>query len=281
MPAFPTPEPIQATLEIPVGDVRLAAHDRTDTVVEVRPSDPSEEADVRAAEQTRVEMTADGLLVKTPKQRGLSLLGKPGSVDVSVELPAGSRLRADLGVTTLRGTGRLDRCQVKAGVGQLDLESAGPVQLTTGAGGISVGTVHGSAEITSGSGTVRLTEVDGPAVIRNANGETWVGAVTGSLQVSASNGGISIDQADGDVKAKTANGSLRVGRIARGVTTLQTSMGEIEIGIAPGTAALIDAQTKLGSVRNSLAAAGSPEATDEKAEIHAKTAFGDISIRRA
>ena len=106
-----------------------------------------------------------------------------------------------------------------------------------GAGGISVGVVSGRAEIHSSTGPVQLTEIDGPAVIRNANGEIWIGAVTGNLQLSASNGAISVDRADGDVTAKTANGSLRIGRVSRGMTSLTTSMGEIEIGIAAGTAA--------------------------------------------
>jgi DUF4097 and DUF4098 domain-containing protein YvlB len=284
MPAFNTPEPISASIEVTVGDLRVSAGDRADTVVEVRPSDPSHEPDVRAAEQTRVEMTPDGLLVVGPKQRGLprSLTGGTrGSVEVTVSLPAGSRLRADTGVGPLRCTGRLAECQAHTGAGEIDVANAGPVDLVTGAGGISVGVVSGGAEITTGTGRVRLTEIDGPAVVKNGNGETWIGAVTGNLQVKASNGDITVDQADGDVSAKTANGALRVGRVSRGVTTLRTSAGEIEVGIATGTAALIDAQTKFGHVRNGLTSAGGPAEGDEKAEVHAHTPYGDIIIRRA
>jgi DUF4097 and DUF4098 domain-containing protein YvlB len=288
MPAFETPEPIQANLEVAVADLRIAARDRTDTLVDVRPSDPSNEADVRAAKQTRVEMTSDGLLVKTPKggrsaltgQR-LSLFGKPGSIDVTIDLPTGSRLRVDAGLATLRCTGRLAECQAKSGAGEIDLENTGPVDLQTGAGSISVGVVNGSAEVTTGTGRLRLIEIDGPAVVRNSNGETWIGAVTGNLQVSAGNGSISVDRADGDVTARTANGSLRVGQVSRGLTSLKTSAGEIEIGIAAGTAALVDAQTRLGRVRNGLAVTGGAEPSDETAEVHARTAFGDIIIRRA
>jgi DUF4097 and DUF4098 domain-containing protein YvlB len=288
MPTFDTPEPIVATLEVAIGDLRVAARDRTNTVVDIRPSDPSHEPDVRIAEQTRVEMTADGLLVKTPKggrsaltgQR-LSLFGKPGSIDVTIELPTGSRLRVDAGVAALRCTGRLAECQAKTGAGAIDLENTGPADLNTGAGNISVGVVNGGAEVATGTGRVRLMEIDGPAAVKNSNGETWIGAVTGNLQVSSSNGNISVDRADGDVSARTANGSLRVGSIARGLTTLKTSAGEIEIGIAAGTAALIDAQTRMGRVRNSLAVTGGAEPSDETAEVNARTAFGDIVIRRA
>ena len=92
MPTFDTPEP----------DLR---HDRPrprrrpdrrrrrapTTVVEVRPSDASNEDDRKAAEQTRVEYADGQLLVKAPKQRSWLLAQAGGSVDVTIELPAGSQ----------------------------------------------------------------------------------------------------------------------------------------------------------------------------------------------
>ena len=38
MPTFDTPEPISVTVELSVGDHRIVAGDRTDNVVEVRPT---------------------------------------------------------------------------------------------------------------------------------------------------------------------------------------------------------------------------------------------------
>ena len=58
MHVFDTPDPISVTIELGVGDVRIAASDRADTVVDVRPTDEHHEPDVQAAEQTRVEYTA-------------------------------------------------------------------------------------------------------------------------------------------------------------------------------------------------------------------------------
>ena len=69
MPTFDTPEPISATIDLAVGDVRISAGDRGTTVVDVRPSDASNEEDVKAAEQTRVEYANEQLLVKAPKLR--------------------------------------------------------------------------------------------------------------------------------------------------------------------------------------------------------------------
>ena len=59
MPIFDTPAPISVTIEIGVGDIRVVASERADTVVDVQPSDGSKQSHVTAAEQTRVERAHD------------------------------------------------------------------------------------------------------------------------------------------------------------------------------------------------------------------------------
>ncbi|MDQ6898211.1 MAG: DUF4097 domain-containing protein [Candidatus Dormibacteraeota bacterium] len=281
MPTFDTPEPISVAIELAIGDARLTASDRDNTVVEVRPSDASHEPDVRAAAQTRVDYTAGGLLVKAPKQRGLGLFSKPGSIDVTIELPAGSHLQGDAAVATWRCAGRLGKCRIKTATGDIQLDRTGPLDLTTGAGAIAVDRVAGNAEVSTGSGRVRLREIDGPAVIKNSNGETWVGVVTGDLRVNAANGDISVSLANAGVTASTANGDVRIGEVARGSASLKSGFGQIEIGIRAGTAARLDLHTHFGRVRNHMDVADSPEPSDETVEVSARTGYGDIAIRRS
>ena len=280
MPTFSTPEAISATIDLPAADVRVLASDRQDTVVEVRPSSSSNEQDVKAAEQTKVEHTAAGLLIKGPRQRAMGLR-KTGSVDVTVELPAGSQIDAEAGIGALRFTGPLGKCRAKMGAGSVEVDEAGPVDLHAGAGSITVEHVSGHAEISTGSGRLRVGAIDGSAVIKNSNGETWIGEVAGELRVSASNGAISVGHAGGDVTASSANGEIRVDELTRGSASLKTGYGEIHFGVHAGTAAKVDAYTRLGAVRNSMAAADSPEPSDELLEVHARTSFGDIVIRRS
>jgi DUF4097 and DUF4098 domain-containing protein YvlB len=280
MPTFNTPEPISATIDLVAADVRIIASDRHDTVVEVRPSTSAHEPDVKAAEQTKVEYTAAGLLIKGPKQRNVGLR-KIGSVDVTVELPVGSRIEADAGIGALRFTGQLGKCQVKMGAGDVELEQVGPLDLRTGAGAITVEHVAGHADISTGSGRLRVSQIDGSAVIKNSNGETWVGDITGDLRVNAGNGAISVGHAAGDVTAGSGNGEIRVDDLTRGSASLKTGFGEITFGIHAGTAAKLDAYTRFGTVRNSMEAADRPEPSDEVLEVHARTSFGDIVIRRS
>ena len=280
MPTFNTPEPISATIDLAAADVRVIAGDRQDTVVEVRPSNSSHEPDVKVAEQTKVGYTAAGLQIKGPKQRSMGLR-RIGSVDVTVELPAGSQIEADSGIGALRFTGELGKCRVKMGAGDIELEQVGPLDLQTGAGAITVEHVAGRAEITDGSGRLRVSQIDGSAVIKNSNGETWVGDITGDLRVNAGNGAIFVGHAGADVSASSANGEIRVDDLTRGSASLKTGFGEVHFGIHAGTAAKIDAYTRFGAVRNSMDPADSPEPTDEVLEVHARTSFGDIVIRRS
>jgi DUF4097 and DUF4098 domain-containing protein YvlB len=281
MPTFNTPEPISAVVDLAVGDIRITASDRNDTVVEIHPTDASHEPDVQAAEQTRVEYSAGRLLVKAPRQRALTKFGKPGSIDVTIGLPTGSQVRGDTAVAAFHGAGHLGECRIKTATGDIELEHTGPLDLHTAAGAIVVDRVAGPAEVSTGSGRVRLGEIDGTAVIKNSNGDSWVGEAAGDLRVNAANGSISIDHAGADVDARTANGDVRIGGIHRGSASLKTGLGKIEIGIGAGTAARLDVHTQFGRIENHLDAADDPGPSDQTAEVSARTSFGDIVIRRS
>ncbi|WP_431042209.1 DUF4097 family beta strand repeat-containing protein [Streptomyces sp. P1-3] len=279
MPAFETPKPISLTIDLAVGDARLDADQRTETVVEVRPSDPDNDADAKAAERTRVEYANGKLLIKGPRRGPFG----HGSVDVSIDLPSGSDVRGG-GLSqrvTFRGSGRLGECRLKTSTGDIQLEETGPVHLATSYGDIAVERVEGPAEVATGSGTVRIRELAGPGLIKNSNGDSWVGEVTGRLRVNAANGAISVDKAHTAVEAKTANGDIRIGEVVRDSIVLGTATGQVEVGISPGTAALLDVRTRSGNVRNLMSAAEGPGSFDETVEVRASTTAGDVVIRRA
>jgi DUF4097 and DUF4098 domain-containing protein YvlB len=282
MPTFETPEPISAVVEIGIGDITFEAGDRADTVVEVAPGDPAKQADVRAAEQTRIEFADGQLLVKAPRNwRQYAFWGNRESVDVRIELPAGSQARVEAGVAGVRSQGRLGECRVSTGVGEVQLDQAGPAQLKTGAGDITARRVTGRCEITTGTGAIRVGHIDGDAVVKNSNGDTSVGAITGDLRASSANGTITVDQADGSVAAKTARGDVRLGEVRRGSVEAQTGFGQIDVAIAAGVAAWLDLDASFGEVRNSLDAAREPEPGEDSVEVRACSSFGNIDIRRS
>ena len=279
MPTFDTPEPISATIDVPIGTVRISAGDRGATVVEVRPSDASDEEDLKAAELTRVEYADEQLLVTAPKLRSW-LSRRGGSIEMTIELPAGSHVHGTLGVGDFHCEGRLGDCRIKTGLGRIRLDQAGTLDLKSGAGDISVDRATGHAEVTAGAGDVRLRELDDSAVIKNSNGDTWVGAAGGDLRVNAANGDIAVDLAHASVAAKSANGDVRLGEVVRGSVVLETHIGDLEVGVREGSAAWLDVNARFGHLHNSLDAAEAPEPSAETVEVRARTSVGEIVIRR-
>jgi DUF4097 and DUF4098 domain-containing protein YvlB len=280
MPTFETPQPIVATIDIPVGDVRIRADDGAHTTVDVRPSDPTNDEDVKVAEQTRVECAGGRLLVRAPKLRSWRARGTGGSVDVTVELPAGSRLEASGQLTDFGADGRLGDSRVKTGIGQIQLDEAGAVSLKSGFRDIVVGSASGHAEVTAGSGDVRLRELADSAVIKNSNGDISIGSVGGDARLTAANGAIAVDAAGGSVVAKSATGNVRLGAVARGSVVLETGLGDLEVGIPQGTAAWLDLRSAAGRVQNELEAAEAPGPSAETVEVRARTAVGNVLITR-
>ncbi|MFF4606818.1 DUF4097 domain-containing protein [Streptomyces sp. NPDC001339] len=277
MPHFDTPEPISVTLEFDMGSARIIASKRADTVVEVLPTNDAEDIDVRAAQQTKVTCSEGKLLIKGPKKR--SLFGKSGSVEVSIELPAGSDLRGSSPMADFTCEGRFGDCRIKTSLGDILIDEAAAVDLRTSLGTVRVDRVTGDAEVV-GAGRIDIDVIGGAATVKNANGETVIGEVTGELKANSSNGRISVDIAHAGVDARSANGGIRIGDAARGQMVLQAAAGDIEIGIHESSAAWLDVRTDVGSVRNSLGAAEGPGDSDETVEVRARAGVGDIIVRR-
>ena len=282
MPGFETPGPISATIDVVVGDVRVAASDRQDTVVEVRPSDPASRADVTAAEETLVEYADGHLRIKRKRRwRTLSPFSDAGSVDLLVELPAGSRVSGDAAMGSFRGTGPLGDLRLKAATGVIEVDDAAAVVLEVGAGDVTLVRSRGDAKLTTGSGAVRAGEIGGAALVKNSNGDSRVDEVAGDLRIRSANGDIAVGVAHASVSAATANGAVRVGAAERGSLVAETGSGAVNVGIADGTAAWLDLATGHGAVNNALEASGPPVAGEETVEVRVRTGLGDITIRRA
>jgi hypothetical protein len=106
-------------------------------------------------------------------------------------------------------------------------------------------------------------------------------AVVGDVRVRSANGAIGIGRAGAGVDVKTSNGSIRLGEVVRGSVVLGTAAGDLDIGVAEGTAAWLEVNTFYGQVRNLLADASRPEEGDKTVEVRGRTSYGDITIHRS
>jgi hypothetical protein len=285
---FNTPSPIAVALDLYVADVRFAVSDRTDTIVEVRPSDPDKAADVKAAENTRVEYDdatrALSIITRKPRNRFVNFSSKrPESIDLVIQLPAGSDVRGAAGLGDFQSDGVLGTVALKTDLGSVRLAETGPLNLRSGTGGVTVEGVSGSAEVHNGSSDIRIGAVDGTADLSTGNGRVRVGVVTGPASIKASNGSVSVDRALSDITAASSNGAVQIGEVVRGTVSATSKNGSVEVGVREGSAAWLELNTGVGRVYNELASSDAPEAGEQvdKVEVHASTTLGDVTVRRA
>ncbi|WP_393101199.1 DUF4097 family beta strand repeat-containing protein [Streptomyces sp. LN325] len=217
MQKFDTPAPVSAVLDIPAGRIQFIAADRSDTTVEVLPANPSKSRDVKAADQIQVAYDDGVLRIEAPEAKN-RILGNSGSVEVTVQLPVGSRVEAKAAAGEFRGVGRLGDVAFEGAQGTVKLDETAGARLTLMAGDISVGRLGGPAEISTQKGDLTIAEATrGTVTLRTESGDITVGAARGvsaSLDAGTGYGRIdnALQNADGTpgltIQATTAHGDI-------------------------------------------------------------------------
>ncbi|WP_431965293.1 DUF4097 family beta strand repeat-containing protein [Actinacidiphila sp. bgisy160] len=216
MQKFDTPALISAVVDIPAGRIQFIAADRADTTVEVLPADPAKSRDIKTAEQTTVTY-ADGVLRITAPTPDNRLFGPSGSLEVTVQLPAGSRVEAKAASAEFRSVGRLGDIAFNGAYRQIKIDEAASVRLTAIDGDVEVGRLNGPAEIDTARGDIRIGEaLRGTVVLRTQTGDIAIAAATGvsaALDAGTGYGRVSNTlkndgTADLDIRATTSRGDI-------------------------------------------------------------------------
>jgi hypothetical protein len=175
--AFTTPAPITAVLHVPAGRIAITAADRDSTTVEIRPADPAKGRDVKLAERVTAGYTDGVLRITAPA--GYRILGSSGAVEVTVQLPAGSRVEAKAASAQLTTTGRLGEVTLDSSQATVSIDEAATARLITVDGDITVGRLGGDAEISTARGDIQVTEASrGTITLRTQTGAITVGAAS-------------------------------------------------------------------------------------------------------
>lgn len=215
MQRFATPAPIAAVLDIPAGRVQVIAATRTDTVVEILPMNASKNRDTKAAEAASVEYRDGVLRIGVPVKT--QYFGSSGSVEVTVRLPAGSRIEGKAAATEFRGVGRLGDVVFDGAYRRIKIDEAASVHLTAVDGAVEVGRLGGPARISTQRGDIKITEaLRGTVTLKTHQGDISVGAARGvsaSLDAGTSQGRVSNNLLnDGtpvlDIHATTSQGDI-------------------------------------------------------------------------
>ncbi|MFC9594959.1 DUF4097 family beta strand repeat-containing protein [Streptomyces sp. NPDC056944] len=179
MQKFDTAAAIVTTLAVPAGRIRIIATDRTDTTVDIQPADSSKSRDVNTARRTDVTYTDGVLRIEVPKTKN-GILGDTGSIEVTVQLPAGSRVEAQAAAAELTTTGRLGDVTFEGAYRQIRIDEAASLRLTAADGDIEIGRLTGSADITTARGDIHVAQaLAGTVNLTTQKGDITLAAATG------------------------------------------------------------------------------------------------------
>lgn len=282
MPTFTTPHPVNATVDVSGFELRVTASDGTETTVDVRPHNPSKQAEVELASRVTIDCSGDRLVVRSPRtarSRLRSLFGGGDRVDVDVTLPAGSTLDIR-GWGDVTAQGRLGAVDIEVAMGDLDLDDVERLRAKTSMGDVRVRSCAGPADLHTSAGTLSVSRAGADVTAKSSAGDVSVGEGAGELRLTTSAGDVRVERAASSVHAKTSAGDIRLQSVRAGTVAAESTYGRIEVGVADGTAAWLDVQARHGVVRSELEQTGAPADTETTVEIRANAGYGDIVLRR-
>ena len=268
------------------GPIALAAKMRaSDLVVVASETAPLVTVDVEPrrggddlAAATRVDMSGGRLDIAVPKSSG-GLFGNRGSVHVTVTLPPGSTMDVETGSGDIRTEGALSRAEIKSGSGDVNLEDVEDVRLIIGSGDTSIGAT-GSAIVTSGSGDIRLVRSAGQSELRTGSGDVIVQEAA-DISVATGSGDAMVTAAAGNVRLASGSGDLVIRSITHGEVNAKAASGDVVVGVARGTAALLDCSSISGSVTSDLQSGDEPGEGERGVVLRIRTVSGDVRVQRA
>jgi hypothetical protein len=278
MPTFPTPEPITLRLKLNSGEAHLSAGPRTETEVEVLPTNPSHTPDVETAEHTAVHHRDGVVVIEAPDDRRF---GRTGSVRVRVSLPEGSAIRGSVASADVHVDGQVGAVEMHSASGDLHIDHAGDVTVQTASGDVFCRQVDGEAKVQTASGDLQIATVSGRAQVSTASGDARLDEVIGDLRLQGASGDLQVGTVGGSVEAKTASGDVRIGSVRQGEVSVDAASGDIQVGVAEGTTAWLELSSLSGDVTSALDEADEPGDSQLTVSVPARTLSGNISIVRA
>jgi DUF4097 and DUF4098 domain-containing protein YvlB len=275
---------IDAAINLAMGELVVTADDVDEVTVEITPTQSDRPADVRAAENTAVDFADDRLTITQKRGNLLStLVNKSWSIDVHVRVPRRSRFNVKSSYGNVRIRGPIGRSSLATSYGDITAGDVAELTAKTSYGEVRLDRVSGTTALTGTS--LLIGEVYGDATVKSSHGNVAVGLVAGQLAAASGYGNIDVRTVMGDLEARAGHGKVLVSDAVSGTAQLETSYGDIEVGIRQGTLTWLDLDAKGGTVRNELNVAG-PDSQDDddttdRLKVTARTNYGSVRAFRA
>lgn len=270
---FDTPEPVDLRVSLPSGEVNVNTHDQPTTEVII-------EGDERAAsEEVEIEQRGNQIRVKIePRNRW----GNGHDYEVHITVPTHSDARVETASAEVHLGGEYGDVRGNTASGELTLDVANSVRLETASGEIHVEHLRDEGKFNSASGEISIGRCDGSKLeVSTASGEIHVEYAAGDVRANAASGDISVEEVYGDFSAAVASGDVHVEYLHDGEARVETVSGDVDLGVAEGTAIWLDIHTMTGDVDVEQEMGGEPEPGQPTLQLRVNTLSGDVHVHRS
>jgi putative adhesin len=247
---FTTPLPLELDVGIPSGDIEVET-------VEGEESNIIVDGDDRLLEEVEIRQDGNRVVVA---YRGK---GKFGFSLSPLSVVFGSELRV--------------RATVPHNAG---------VKVKTASADTRLDGQFGPLGVNSVSGDVRLRgEIAGIANLKTVSGDADLDRVQGDLSAHTVSGDLRIGPIAGSSDLKTVSGDIRLQAVSAGDVRFSSVSGDIEIGIAQGSAVDVDAGSTSGDLTSEVPLGSEPVQGEGEAAptvvLRGRTVSGDVKVFRA
>jgi DUF4097 and DUF4098 domain-containing protein YvlB len=200
------------------------------------------------------------------------------SISYEVTVPQDTQLRSRTGSGNMDVNGVHGTAEVGSGSGNVKVSDIGAgVRADTGSGNIDIDHIHGNVHARTGSGTIRATAIAGAF-----EGDTGSGNLTleqtesGSVHVNTGSGTLDIKGVKGSLEAKAGSGDIRAEGEPTGAWTVHSGSGGVKLRFPANAAFDLNARTSSGSIKvnHPLTVQGSIS----KKEVRGKVLAGGVPV---
>lgn len=209
------------------------------------------------ADDFEVSKAGDRVSVRHPSR--WSLRGR--SCRLVVTAPPGTDVTVDSASAEVRLTGLLGAVRVRTASGDVTVDEATRLDVTTASGNTTCAGIEHDASVTSISGDCTVTRAGG------------------RLEVSLASGDLRVEHCEGDLQFGSTSGSARVGCCNGSDISLRSISGDLRLGLPTGIR--VDADLSTVSGRAHLPDATSTTGERRPVRLKVKTVSGDIRLERS
>ncbi|MGH9512098.1 MAG: DUF4097 family beta strand repeat-containing protein [Terriglobales bacterium] len=200
------------------------------------------------------------------------------SISYELVVPSETQLRAQTGSGSEDIEGIHGSADLSSGSGHLKASKIGnTVRASTGSGDVEIDQVNGNVHVKTGSGSIHATDIAG-----GFEGNTGSGSIhleqtaSGSVRAGTGSGSLDLQGLRGSLEASTGSGSILAEGDPTGAWNVHTGSGTVRLRFPSNASFDLDAHTSSGTV--SVNFPMTTEVASGKKDVRGKVRGGGVSV---